>query len=135
MPRSLHVDPSAATPIWSQIEEGVRHLVASGALPPGEAVPSVRDLARDLRVNPATVSKAYQRLVDQRVLVVRRGDGTYVAEKPPEMPRSERSRALAEGATRYAAVGITLGASSAEAGKELDSAWKRLSEGEKGGKR
>jgi DNA-binding transcriptional regulator YhcF (GntR family) len=95
----------------------------------------VRDLARDLRVNPATVSKAYQRLVDQRVLVVRRGDGTYVAEKPPEMPRSERLRALTEGATRYAAVGITIGASSAEAGKELDSAWKRLSEGEKGGKR
>jgi GntR family transcriptional regulator len=54
----LRIDPSDATPIWSQIEEGLRRLVASGALGPGAVVPSVRDLARELRVNPATVAKA-----------------------------------------------------------------------------
>ena len=55
---AIRIDPSDATPIWSQIEEGLRRLVASGALKPGAAVPSVRDLARDLNVNPATVAKA-----------------------------------------------------------------------------
>ena len=58
----LSVDPRDARPIWRQIEDGMRRLVASGALPVGTAVPSVRELARELRINPATVSKAYQRL-------------------------------------------------------------------------
>ena len=83
MRRGLQVNPSDATPIWSQIEEGVRRLVASGALAAGSAVPSVRELARDLRVNPATVAKAYQRLTDAGVLSVRRGEGTFVAQTPP----------------------------------------------------
>lgn len=78
MERTLRVDPSDSTPIWSQIEEGVRRLVASGALAAGAAVPSVRELARELRVNPATVAKAYQRLCEAELLVVRRGEGTFV---------------------------------------------------------
>ena len=102
MARTLHVDPASSTPIWSQIEEGVRRLVASGALSPGRPVPSVRDLARELRVNPATVAKAYQRLTDAGVLTVKRGEGTFVADAPPAMARSERTRELKDGAVRYA---------------------------------
>ena len=88
---NLRIDPSDATPIWSQIEEGLRRLVASGALAPRAVVPSVRDLAKELRVNPATVAKAFQRLTDAGVLTVRRGDGTYVADAPPAMSRTERT--------------------------------------------
>ena len=88
--RSLHVDSADAAPIWSQIEQGVRRLVASGSLGAGSPMPSVRDLARELRVNPATVSKAYQRLTEAGLLEVRRGDGTYVAAEPPSLSRSER---------------------------------------------
>ena len=133
--RALHVNPSDATPIWSQIEEGLRRLVASGALPPGGAVPSVRELAKELRVNPATVAKAYQRLTDAGLLTVRRGEGTYVAQSPPALPRGERNRSLREGATRYASLAATIGATCEEAEAELTSAWKRLSDGAKGGKR
>src|SRR5438874_1983789 len=92
----LRIDTRSPTPIWSQIEDGVRHLVAAGQLGPGAALPSVRDLARDLRINPATVSKAYQRLTDAGILDVRRGDGTYVATTAPSLSRGERSRALRE---------------------------------------
>ena len=99
---TLRIDPSSATPIWSQIEDGLRRLVASGALKPGAAVPSVRDLASDLRINPATVAKAYQRLTDAGVLTVRRGDGTYVADAPPAMSKAERARILREAAGRFA---------------------------------
>jgi GntR family transcriptional regulator len=121
----FRIDPSDATPIWSQIEEGLRRLVASGALKPGASVPSVRDLARELRINPATVAKAYQRLSDAGVLTVRRGDGTYVAEKPPAMGRAERSRILREAATRYGSLAATLGVTEAEAIETLSAAWKK----------
>jgi len=121
----FRIDPSDATPIWSQIEEGLRRLVASGALKPGAMVPSVRDLARELRINPATVAKAYQRLSDAGVLTVRRGDGTYVADKPPAMGRGERARVLREAAVRYASLAATLGVTEAEAIEALSAAWKK----------
>src|ERR1043165_8812821 len=102
MPPPLRIDPGDPRPIWRQIEESVRHLVAAGTLPPGTAVPSVRDLARDLQVNPATVSKAYQRLTDAGVLTVKRGEGTYVSDSPPELSYRERGKRLLQGAVRYA---------------------------------
>jgi GntR family transcriptional regulator len=121
----LRIDPSDATPIWSQIEEGLRRLVASGALAPGSVVPSVRDLAKDLRVNPATVAKAFQRLTDAGVLTVRRGDGTYVADAPPAMSRTDRARILREAATRYASLAATLGVTKDEASDAFGAAWKK----------
>jgi GntR family transcriptional regulator len=126
MQRTVQIDPADAAPIWRQIEEGVRRLVASGALRPGVAVPSVRELAGELRVNPATVGKAYQRLTEAGVLVVRRGEGTFVADAPPPMADSERRRVLRNGATRYAALGVTIGATYARSVAELESAWSQL---------
>ena len=122
---SLRIDPSDATPIWSQIEEGLRRLVASGALAPRAVVPSVRDLAKELRVNPATVAKAFQRLTDAGVLTVRRGDGTYVADAPPAMSRTERTRILREAASRYANLAATLGVTQGDAEDALRTAWKK----------
>ncbi len=134
--RALHVDPKDAVPIWKQIEHGVRRLVASGALVAGAALPSVRDLSRELRVNPNTVAKAYQRLTDAGILAVKRGEGTYVAEAPPAMPRAERQRILREGASRYASVAVTIGATGEEAVDELESALERFAKGAgKGGGR
>ena len=133
-PRGLRVDPRDAVPIWKQIEEGMRRLVASGALAPGAAVPSVRDLARDLQVNPATVVRAYQRLVEAGLFAVRRGEGTFVAEAPPTLPKPERARALAEGALRFASTAVTVGASPEDAARALETAFTRLAprkEGEK----
>ncbi len=120
---TLRIDPTDATPIWSQIEEGVRRLVASGSLKPGAPVPSVRDLARDLRINPATVAKAYQRLTEAGVLAVRRGEGTYVAEAPPAMSRAERARILRESAGRYANLAATLGVTRDDAEETFRAAW------------
>ena len=119
----IRVDPTLPAPIWSPIEESVRHLVASGALRPGEPVPSVRDLARDQRVNPNTVAKAYQRLVEGGILETRRGEGTFVAERPPAMPASEKARVLQEGATRYSTLAVNLGATRAEAVSTLQASW------------
>jgi GntR family transcriptional regulator len=122
----VRIDPSDPSPIWSQIEDAVRRLVASNAWRPGSPVPSVRDLAKDLRINPATVAKAYQRLAEAGVLEVRRGDGTYVASSPPSLSRAERARLLAEGAMRFASLGATLGAEREETRSALEAAWKSL---------
>jgi GntR family transcriptional regulator len=132
MPPALRIDPRDARPIWRQIEEGVQHLVARGALASGSAVPSVRDLARDLQVNPATVFKAYQRLTDAGVLTVRRGEGTFVATAPPPLSDTSRSDRLREEAVRYASVAVTLGASREEAVAVLDGAWGSLKDGDGG---
>jgi len=122
----LRVDPGDASPIWRQIEEGVRRLVLSRSLMPGMSVPSVRDLAKELRVNPATVAKAYQRLVDAGVLMVKRGEGTFVADSPPRLDDKERQQILHDGAMRYASLAISAGAQLAEAESSLWKAWNEL---------
>lgn len=129
MPPTLHIDPRDARPIWRQIEEGVQHLVARGALPAGALVPSVRDLARELQVNPATVSKAYQRLTDAGVLIVRRGEGTFVSDAPPPSSDTRRNDRLREEATRYASLAVTLGASREEALSTFEAVWRSLTNG------
>lgn len=133
MNRTLHVDPKDSTPIWRQIEEGIRRLVASGALRAGGSVPSVRDLASELRVNPATVAKAYQRLTEAEVLTVKRGEGTFVSEAPPPFGSRERSRSLREGALRYASLASTLGATPVEAAQELKDAFFKFKKNDNGG--
>ncbi len=120
------IKPADAAPIWRQIEEGMRRLITVGALTPGAPVPSVRDLARDLRVNPATVSRAYQRLTEAGVLSVKRGDGTYVADEPAQLKKSERHELLRDAAARYASAAISAGIELDEAVEELESAYQRL---------
>ncbi len=110
----LRIDPSDAIPIWKQIEEGVQHLIATGTLGPNDPIASVREMARELRVNPLTVSKAYRRLADSGVLKVRRGEGTYVAPEPPAMAAEERRRKLGVAARRYASAAKTLSAGEEE---------------------
>ena len=131
----IRVDPTLPTPIWSQIEEGVRYLVASGALRPGDALPSVRDLARDQRVNPNTVAKAYQRLAEAGIVETRRGEGTFVAERPPSMPPAEKARILREGAKRFSTLAVNLGATPAEATSAVQAAWPQGDLSAKGGRR
>lgn len=72
----------SSEPIYRQLVEQVRRLAAGGQLPAGEAMPSVRDVASTLAVNPMTVSKAYAMLEMEGVLTRRRGQGMVVADRP-----------------------------------------------------
>ncbi len=129
----LEVDPSDAVPIWRQIEDGMRRLAVSGQLPPGAAVPSVRDLARELTVNPATVAKAYQRLVDAGVLSVRRGEGTFVTERPDAEVERDRLAILGAGARRLVDVARTIQADRSETLHAVEVAWDESAEMAGGG--
>ena len=66
------------TPIFRQLKEKVIELIIDGEVAEGEAVPSVRQVASDYQINPLTVSKAYQELVDEEVLEKKRGLGMFV---------------------------------------------------------
>jgi len=133
MRATLEIDPADAVPIWRQIIDALQRLVAAGSLAPGEVVPSVRELARRLQVNPATVSKAYQRLVDTGVLEVRRGEGTYVAERDPATMARERNQLLTAAAAGYVTQARAIGASSSEALTAVRSAWKDSTKHHPGG--
>ena len=122
----IDINPTQAAQIWRQIEEGMRRMISLGTLAPGGAVPSVRELAQQLRVNPNTVARAYQRLTDAGVFAVRRGEGTFVAESPSQLKKSERNEALREAAERYAGTALSVGATLGEATTELERGFDRL---------
>jgi GntR family transcriptional regulator len=79
----IQIDPGSHVPIYLQIVEGVRAAIASGALRPGEPLPSLRSLGIELRVNPNTVQRAFDELEREGIVYPRRGVGMYVAERPP----------------------------------------------------
>lgn len=84
-------------PIYRQLRDRVVAMILDGALNEGDALPSVRQVAADFQINPLTVSKAYQELVDEHLVEKRRGLGMYVMEGTREaLLKSERERFLRE---------------------------------------
>jgi GntR family transcriptional regulator len=91
----FEIHPSSGVPIYRQIMDQVRALVAGRRLEAGEMVPSIRQLAADLDVNMMTVSKAYARLETEGVLERVRGTGMRVCDARPVASAAERQRELA----------------------------------------
>lgn len=85
------IDPRSPTPLYEQIAARVRMAVAAGELAPGDALPSVRSLARELRVNPATVVQAYRDLASDGFVDLRHGQGTFIQEVPTYVRAEERA--------------------------------------------
>ena len=90
------VDPKAALPIYRQIIDQIRRGVAAGLLEPGDQLPSVRELAARLLVNPNTVARVYRDLERDGLLETRRGQGTYISADAAAMAESERRRLIAD---------------------------------------
>ncbi len=86
-----------SAPIYRQLRERVVAMILDGVLKPGDALPSVRQVAAEFQLNPITVSKAYQELVDEQLVEKRRGLGMYVTEGARSaLLKSERERFLRE---------------------------------------
>lgn len=84
------IDPRSPTPIYAQIADRIRVAVASGELTRGDGLPSVRTLASQLRVNPATVVQAYRDLEQEGLVEMRQGAGTFVAAVAADRRARER---------------------------------------------
>jgi len=80
----IRIDLESNVPIYVQIVEQIRHLVATGRLQPGEKLLTIRQLAVDLRVDPNTVAHAYNLLHNEGVISTQRGRGTFVAQHPDD---------------------------------------------------
>ncbi len=87
-----HLNPRSPIPLYEQIANRVRLAIASGELRPATALPSVRQLATQLRVNPATVVQAYRDLETEGFVEMRQGAGTFVREVAPQARARERAR-------------------------------------------
>jgi GntR family transcriptional regulator len=92
----IHISTSDGLPIYQQIVNQVKYLVASGRLKPGEELPPIRTLAERLLVNPNTVARAYRELETAGVVEKRRTAGTYVSDAGSPLARRERLRILTE---------------------------------------
>ena len=78
----LNLNPSLGQPIYRQIMDGIKGLIAGGRLKPGERLPSIRDLASTLRINPSSAVKAYSELQHEGIISLDQGRGTFVSERP-----------------------------------------------------
>lgn len=100
----VELDPRDATPIYAQLDRAIRAAIATRRLGPGDQLPTVRQLAVDLRVNANTVARVYLDLERNGVLETRRGVGTFVRARPAEArPADEHQRGLRALAVRVTA--------------------------------
>lgn len=109
---SFTIDPRSGVPYYRQIIDQIQFAIASGALATGDQLPTVRQLAVDLKINPNTVARAYQELEIKGVLTSQMGTGTFVADTKIEISALERRRMLDQICTellsRAATYGLTL---------------------------
>jgi DNA-binding transcriptional regulator YhcF (GntR family) len=104
----LRVDPSSPVPPYEQIRGQVATMIATGILPVGQRLPTIRQLASDLGLAGGTVARAYRELERGGLLVSRGRHGTFVAERPAAS-RNDQERALIEAAGAFAAQAAQLG--------------------------
>jgi GntR family transcriptional regulator len=117
----VKVDFRSDEPLFLQIERQIQELLITGELKVGDQLPTLRELATELRVNFNTVARAYRLLDEARLISTQRGRGTYIWEEPtPEVVKQLRQRSLQELAQQYLDAANRLGFSSQEAVKTLE---------------
>lgn len=110
----LRLDHHSGEPIWRQIVEQIKYRIAAGQLESEQLLPSIRALAGELSINPRTVVKAYEELEHAGLVVMRQGQGVYVAGRRADTPAGTRRRAIAELGRRLLAEASRLGAAPEE---------------------
>lgn len=120
-----NIDSRSPTPLYAQIASRVRVAIASGDLATGDALPSVRALATQLRVNPATVVQAYRDLESEGLVSTRHGSGTFVQEVGADRRSRDRQSEARKLVRDLVARAGGMGISTAELRKAIDEEIKR----------
>jgi GntR family transcriptional regulator len=90
----IRIDPRSAEPLFEQVVFAVKAAVAKGSAAAGDRLPSVRELARELAINPNTVVRAYEALERDGVVVRRQGSGCFVSDRGSDLAQAEKRRQL-----------------------------------------
>jgi len=122
----IQITPGSTQSIYRQITDQLRRMIALEKLAVGDAVPSVRQLAKDLVVNPNTVAKAYAELVRDGVLESHQGRGYFVAKRKNIFSKTERLRRLDEALDQAISEGVTLDFSTDEIVERLQTRISKL---------
>ncbi len=110
----LRLDHHSGEAIYRQIVEQIKYRVAIGQLNGDDQLPSIRELARQLKINPRTVVRAYEELQHAGLVVMRQGKGVFVTVKRQGVPAGVRRKIIAEMARRMLSEGTRMGASAEE---------------------
>ena len=117
----LKIDFRSGLPIYAQIVEQIRHMLAGGKLKQGDQLPTVRQLATDLRVNFNTIARAYRLLDEAGLISTQQGRGTYIWETPtPETTQKLRRQELEELTHHYLSEAAALGFSIEEVQRDFE---------------
>src|SRR5882672_5665597 len=117
----ISIDAQDATPIYAQLERALRAAIATGRMQPGDQLPTVRQLAVELRVNANTVARVYAELERAGVIETRRGVGSFISATPAEArPPREHERRLRAFVTRVLAEADASGFTLDELRAQLD---------------
>ena len=110
----LRIERGSAVPISRQLADQIRAQCLAKRVRPRDALPSVRQLARELAVNQNTILRVYERLVAEGFLEMRHGEGTFVAEQPPTWRLAEQQTQLGEELKQLVRQGRMLGLSDSQ---------------------
>jgi GntR family transcriptional regulator len=113
-PAPIRLDYHSGEAVYRQIVEQLKFQIASGRLASDAQLPSIRVLAAELSINSRTVVKAYERLAGEGLVVMRQGQGVFVAQNRGGIPAHARKKAIAERAQRLLADASGMGASLGE---------------------
>lgn len=119
----LNIDPGSGTPIYLQIMEQLKHALAMGVYQPGEAIPTIREMAVQAKVNPNTVAKAVRELEREGFLVTRVGKGSFVNEAAPALAHHSRDAKADHLATDYGRDMRWLGYNRSESAHRVEETW------------
>ncbi len=128
----LHVDHHSGEPISHQITAQIKWMIAGGRLVPGDKLPSIRALARELRINPTTVTRIYGELQHAGLITLRQGQGAFVAPSRSTLPPEEVKRVVAAKARTLLVEGIRLGLSRDQIDQIVDEEFDQMRSGSDG---
>ena len=105
----FHIDYSSGKPISHQMIAQIKWMIVSGKLKNGEKLPSIRELARKLKINPTTVTRIYNELEHNGIITLRQGQGAFVSQRGSLLPPKEAKKIVEEKARSMLVEGLRLG--------------------------
>ncbi|MBP2026242.1 GntR family transcriptional regulator [Acetoanaerobium pronyense] len=122
----VKIDIRSRTPIYEQIIESIREMVVKGVLRPSDKLPSVREMAKEMTLNPNTVQKAYQELERQGLICTVRGRGTFICEDIKPKDQEEKINELLAEMKKLLVAAIYLGLKKEEVIVEIEKLYEEI---------